>query len=456
MNERSKKQRRRKSSPKHFPIVHRNAAGIDLGSRSHFVAVPEDRCQESVREFGCYTPELHRMARWLRDCGVETVAMESTGVYWVPVLELLEDYGFEVLLVDARQVKSLSGKKTDVVDCQWIQRLHCYGLLKGAFRPQAEITSMRAYWRQRSGLVKECARHIQLMQKALEQMNVQLHKAVSDISGKTGMNIIRSIVKGERDPKVLALHRDRRLKASYDELVQALTGNYREEHVFALTQAVQGYDFFQQQMENCDRQLESYMQRLPTKKPSQAPSPTRRGTRRKNQPYFDLRSEVVRIAGFDASLIPGIDALSAQELICECDIDMKSFPSAKNFASWTTLCPNNRKTGGRIRSRNTRSGANRAATVFRRAAQSLHRSQTALGAFHRRQRARHSGPEAVTATAHKLARMYYRLAKYGDEYVEQGQRAYEEQYKRQSISALKRRARHMGFQLLQPETGEVL
>jgi transposase len=395
------------------------------------------------------------MAGWLKGCGIETIAMEATGVYWVPVFEVLESYGFEVLLVDARQVKNLTGRKTDAVDCQWIRHLHSYGLLSAAFRPKAEICELRAYWRQRSNLVESASRQIQLMQKALEQMNVQLHKAVSDITGKTGISIIRAIVEGERDPHTLARMRHTRLKASREELAQALTGNYRPEHLFALTQALEGYDFTHQQIESCDRTIHACMKNLPSKAPRVATTSPRQ-TRRKNQPHFDLRAEQIRIAGVDLTRIPGIETLTAQIVLTEVGVEVSSFPSEGNFSSWATVCPNNQKTGGKIRSRRTRKSGHRLAAALRVAAQTLSRSKTALGAFYRRKRARIGAPKAITAAAHKLARIIYRMLKYGEEYVEQGQKAYEEQHHRRSLQSLQRMARTLGFEIISRETGELL
>jgi transposase len=437
-----------------FPLVNRSAAGIDLGSRKHFVAVPEDRDAQPVREFGCYTAQLQDMAEWLKGCGIETIAMEATGVYWVPVFEILERHGFEVLLVDARQVKNLTGRKTDAVDCQWIRHLHSYGLLSAAFRPKAEICEMRAYWRHRASLVDSASRQILLMQKALEQMNVQLHKAVSDITGKTGMSIIRAIVQGERDPHTLARMRHGRLKASRGELAQALTGHYRAEHLFALEQALEGYDFLHRQIESCDRRLETYMKTLPSKAASVAT--TKRQTRRKNQPHFDLRAEQVRIAGVDLTRIPSIDTLTVQAVLTEVGTDVSRFPTESRFASWATLCPNNRKTGGKVRSRRTRKSSHRLAAALRVAAQTLSRSKTTLGHDYRRLRARIGAPKAITALAHKLARIIYRMLKYGEEYVEKGQTLVEARTKRRSLNTLTRLANDLGYGLILKETGEIL
>jgi transposase len=437
-----------------FPMLNPNAAGIDLGSRSHYVSVPEDRDTQPVRHFGCYTAQLQEMASWLKSCGIETIAMEATGVYWIPVFEVLESHGFKVLLVDARQVKNLKGRKSDVVDCQWIRHLHSYGLLNAAFRPRAEICQMRAYWRQRCGLVESASRQIQLMQKALEQMNVQLHKAVSDITGKTGISIIRAIVQGERDPHTLAKLRHTRLRASREELAQALTGNYRQEHLFALAQALESYDFIHQQIESCDRRLETYMKALPGKAPGVATTRPR-PARRKNQPHFDLRAEQIRIAGVDLTRIPAIDTLTAQVVLTEVGVDVSSFPKEGNFASWVTVSPNNRITGGKIRSRRTRKSTHPLAASLRVAAQTLSRSKTPLGVLYRRLRARIGAPKAITALAHKLARIIYRMLKYGEEYVEKGQKAVEKQTRQRSLKTLTRIANELGYALILRETGEI-
>jgi len=395
------------------------------------------------------------MAGWLVSCGVDTVAMEATGVYWVPVYEVLEDFGIEAFLFDSRQARNVSGRKSDVLDCQWSQKLHSYGLLTRAFRPAKEIASLRSYWRHREGLVDSCSRHIHLMHKALEQMNVQLHKVVSDVAGVSGMRILRAIVAGERDPYTLARLRHQRVKATEEEVALALEGTYREEHMFALKQALQGYDFFQQQLAECDRELEDYLAKLPSA--SSVPMVPRASQhRRKNQTHFDLRKELARIAGVDVCQIEGISALTAQTLISECGIDMSCFPSEKNFASWLGVCPNNRITGGRIRSRRTRRVTNRAADALRVAAQSLHRSHSALGSYYRQIKARHGAGKATTATAHKLARLFYRLMKHGEDYVTQTQAQYEALRRQRDLRALQRRARRFGLQILNPTTGELI
>jgi transposase len=431
-----------------------NAACIDIGSREHYVAVPEGRDTRSVRSFGCTTSQLKELAAWLKACRIDTVAMEATGVYWVPVYEVIEDAGLDAFLFDGRQTRHVSGRKSDVLDCQWGQKLHSHGLLTRAFRPEKQIASLRSYWRQRTGLVESSARQVQLMHKALEQMNVQLHKAVSDVTGVTGMRILRAIVAGERNVEVLARLRERGVKSTSEEVARALEGTYREEHMFALTQALEAFDFFQQQLAACDLALERHMGRIPSTALAtpETPAPAKR---RKNQPHFDLRKEIARIAGVDVCQIEGIEALTAQTLVSECGTDMSPFPSEKNFASWLGLCPNNRKTGGRIRSRRTRRVNNRAATALRVAAQSLHRSNSALGSYYRRMKARLGAGKATTATAHKLARLYYRLIKHGEAYVAQSQAQYEALRRDRDIRALQRRARHFGLELVNTSTGEL-
>ena len=435
-------------------VVAPDAAGLDVASRMHFVAVPPDRDSQPIRQFGCYTEDLTKMAEWLKRCGVKTIAMESTGVYWVPVYDVLEQHGLDVRLVDARQVKNVSGKKSDVQDCEWLRRLHSYGLLSSAFRPKPEIVILRGYWRHRRTLVEQCARLIQLMHKALEQMNVQLHKAVADVTGQTGMAIIRAIVAGEREPAELARFRHRGCKLSIGEFVAALSGNFKPEHVFTLEQSLEAFDSFQGQLRQCDLQIQAYMAQLPTRAEQQEPQPLAK--RRKNQPHFDLRTEQVRISGIDLCAIPGVDALTAQTVFTEVGLDVERFSSEKHFTSWLCLSPNNRKTGGRIRSSRTRRSAHRLATALRVAAQSVGRSKTSLGAFYRRLRTRLGPAKANTATARKIACLVYRMLKYGQPFVEKGQQAYEAAYRQRTIRSLGRRAQHLGLNLLNPLTGELL
>jgi transposase len=374
-----------------FPAINRNAAGIDIGADRHWVSVPMGRDSESVRSFGCFTAQLYAMAEWLKACGIETVAMESTGVYWISVFQILESHGFEVKLVNAHYVKTVPGRKTDVLDCQWLQQLHTYGLLSGSFRPEDQICVLRSYIRQRDNLIKSACVHIQRMQKALTEMNVQLHRAISDITGTTGMAIIRAIVAGERDPEVLASNRDGRIKASCAEIAAALTGDYRPELVFILQQELQLYDFYQTQISACDTQIEQCLASFTSKvdvntKP--LATPKRRGKKQPgNAPQFDLRTHLYRISGVDFTQIDGLGVLTVLTLLSELGLDPTRFPTVKHFTSWLGLCPGSRITGGKVKSSKSRPVANRVANALRNAAQSLCRSRSALGAFYRRMQA---------------------------------------------------------------------
>lgn len=442
----------------HMQQINPKAAGIDIGSTKHYVAVPAGLDKEPVRNFGCFTPDLHQMARWLRRCGIETVAMESTGVYWVPVYEVLERYGLDVKLVDARHVKNVPGRKTDVLDCQWIQQLHSFGLLFGAFIPEEGMGVLRSYWRQRAALVESCSKQIHLMHKALEQMNLQLHKVLSDVTGVTGMKIIRAIIAGEHDPVILACMRNSQVKSSEETIAKALTGEYREEHLFALKQALELYDVYQEKIAECDRQIEQHMQTFEAKgNPEQIDSnPGDKRKRRKNEPFFDLGAQLCRITGVNLTRIDGIDVTTAQTIITECGIDMSQFPTEKHFASWLGLCPNNRVTGGKVKRTKTKKVSNRAAQALRLAAHSLHSSKSALGAYYRRMRQRLGAPKAITATAHKLACRIYRVLKFGEEYVDEGQERYEQHYQARVLKNLKSRAQSMGFTLVSIQTGETV
>jgi transposase len=434
---------------KALQVVHPHAAGIDIGSREHYVAVGSDPA--SVRTFGCATADLFEMGRWLKACGVTTVAMESTGVYWVPVARILEeDFGIAVVLVDPRYVRSVPGRKSDVKDCQWLRRLHVYGLLTGVFRSPTEIEPLKAYYRHRKSLVESCAQQVHRMQKALEVMNVQLHKVLSDITGLTGMRILRAIVDGERDPVILARHRHPSVQSPVEEIAKALGGKFLVEQIFVLQQALEAYDFSHRQIAACDGKIEAYMRTLKPRAGRESPTETTSAprARRKNQAHFELRAELSRITGVDLTRIPGIDALTSQTVIAEVGIDGSAFPTEKHFVSWLALCPNHAITGGRVRRRKSRPSANRVATALRIAAQTLHKSKTALGAFYRRMRARLGAPKAITAAARKLAATVYRMLKYGEAFVERGQDAYEKQYQDRTLANLRRSAKHLGFQLV--------
>ena len=428
-------------------MIHPHAAGIDIGSREHWVAVPEDRDERSVRRFGCFTADLYALADWLKRCGVETVAMESTGVYWIPLYQILEERGFEVKLVNAHHVKNVPGRKSDVQDCRWLQRLHSYGLLSGSFRPEAQVCVLRSYLRQRDNLIRYASAHIQHMQKALTEMNLHLHKVLSDITGVTGMRMVRAILEGQRNPVALAAMRDGRVKSSAAEIAKALEGDYRPEHLFVLRQAVELYDIYHEKIASCDREIEAVLSAFEARSPGSPCPPAKPRKRRKNEPYFDLRSHLFRVTGVDFTQIKGLDTSTVQTILSEVGLDPSRFPSEKHFCSWMGLCPDNRITGGKIKKRSTRKVTNRAADAFRLAAQSVANSLSALGGYYRRMKARLGSPKAITATAHKLARLFYRLWKTGDAYRDPGLDYYEKRYQERLLSNMKRKAKELGFMI---------
>ncbi len=435
--------------------INLNAAGIDIGSRSHFVAVPPDRDPQPVQEFPTFTADLGRLADWLARCGITTVAMESTGVYWIPLFELLESRGFEVKLVNAHHIKNVPGRKTDVVDCQWIQQLHTFGLLSGSFRPDDEICVLRAYLRQRDNLTRYAGAHIQHMQKALNQMNIQLHHVVSDLTGVTGMTIIRAILAGERDPQVLASHRDRRCKHPLETIAKALQGNWRQEHLFSLRQAVELFDVYQQKIDDCDQAIARVLDALESQTDQQAPQPVRRQKLSRNTPDINLHERLFHMTGVDLTRIDALNPHSVLKILSETGTDMTRWPSAKHFASWLGLSPGNQISGGkRIGTSKTTPSANRAAAAFRMAAQSLHASQSALGGFFRRQKARLGSPKAVTAAAHKLARIFYSMLKNKSAYDAPDANYYEQQYRKRVMANLRKRAAQMGFDLVERSAEE--
>jgi transposase len=428
-------------------MIQPDAAGIDIGSREHWVAVPEDRDERPVRSFGCFTADLYAMADWLRGCGIKTVAMESTGVYWIALYQILEDRGFEVKLVNARQVRNVPGRKTDVQDCQWLQRLHSYGLLSGSFRPEAQVCVLRSYLRQRDNLIRYASAHIQHMQKALTEMNLHLHKVLSDIKGVTGMRIVRAILEGQRNPVALAAMRDGRVKSTAAQIAKALEGDYRPEHLFVLRQAVELYDIYHEKIASCDREIEAVLSAFEARSQGSPCPPAKPRKRRKNEPYFDLRSHLFRVTGVDFTQIKGLDTSTVQTILSEVGLDPSRFPSEKHFCSWMGLCPDNRITGGKIKKRSTRKVTNRAADAFRLAAQSVANSLSALGGYYRRMKARLGSPKAITATAHKLARLFYRLWKTGDAYRDPGLDYYEKRYQERLLSNMKRKAKELGFMI---------
>jgi transposase len=432
--------------------INLNAAGLDIGDDEIYVAVPEGRAPVSVKVFKTFTADLEALADWLGTCDIETVAMEATGVYWIPLYDLLEERGFEVYLVNARHLKKVTGRKTDVLDCQWLQQLHTYGLLKASFRPPEDIGALRALVRHRANLVQSAARETQHMQKALQQMNVKLTNVISDITGVTGMAILRDIVAGERDPHVLARHRHAMCTKSEEEIAQALQGHYRAEHVFALQQALEAHDFYQRQLRVCDVEIEKRCASLESQVDlAEKPLPPARRPLRKpkgNAPDFDLRTYLYQMAGVDLTRIDGLDALSVLKILSETGVDMTPWPTAKHFTAWLGVCPHEDKTGGKVKKTRTRKTQNRAAAALRMVAQTLAHSHSALGAYYRRMRTRLGAPEAVTATAHKLARIIYAMLKNRTEYHDLGEEAYEEQVRERALHSLKRKAAKLGFDLV--------
>lgn len=429
--------------------VNAGAAAVDIGSREHMAAVNPDVTDAPIRAFGTFTHDLHDLAVWFKSHGVTSIAMESTGVYWIPAYEILEQHGFEVVLVNARYAKNVPGRKTDVSDASWLRQLHSYGLLRGSFRPMAEIATLRAYLRQRERLVEYAAAHIQHMQKALMEMNLQLHHVVSDITGVTGMRIIRAIVAGERDLDVLASHRDVRCRASTETIKAALNGNDRAEHIFALTQALELYDFYQSKMLECDRYLEATLAMLGADTehdPSQLSHP-RTKTKQVSTPSFDVRAALFGVLGVDLTQIHGMGPSLSLKLVGECGTDLRAWPSAKHFTSWLCLAPGNKISGGKVLSSRTRRSSSRAAALLRLAAVTIGRSDTALGAFYRRLAARAGKAKAVTATARKIAVLFYNTLRHGMTYQDPGASHYEERYRNRVLSNLKRRAKSLGYDL---------
>jgi transposase len=446
--------------PDDLQITHAHAAGIDVHSREHWVAVPVSSARvpakdhpahlpAHVRKFGTCTADLELLADWLRECGVTTVAMESTGVYWVPLFELLERRGFEVFLVDPRQTRQVSGRpKTDVLDCQWIQRLHSYGLLAPSFRPSDEVCVLRGYLRQRQMLIGNAARSIQHIQKALEQMNIKLTEAVSDVTGVTGMLILKAILRGERDPKRLAEYRHDNCKQTEEQIARALQGNWREEHLFALKQAVKAYEFERRQLKECDAAIEKYLKRMEDKSGGEvlAPKPTK--GKNATTPTFDARTLLFQASGKDLTLIEGIDQSSALTILSEIGFDMSKWATEKHFTSWLGLCPQHRGSAGKIKNRRLRGGANRAARAFRMSAQGCHHAKNAMGAFYRRVRSHAGAAKALVATARKIAERVYRLMKYGEGYVRQAMDAYENAYRLKLTKGLAKKAAELGYKLI--------
>ena len=435
-------------------IIHPNAAGLDIGSREIFGCVPPERTADNVKAFGTFTPDLARLADWLTEHGVTTVAMESTGVYWIPVFELLEARGFQVYLVNARHIKGVPGRKSDIQDCQWIQKLHSLGLLTNSFRPDGEMCALRAYLRHRADLLQHRAAHILHMQKALQQMNIQLSQVLSHITGDTGMAILRAMVAGERDGVKLAQFRDPRCKSSEETIAKALTGTWKDEHVFALKQALELYDFYTQQIANCDAQVQHHYAAM---KPRWEAAPTlstptkTSRKRRKNEPASDVRSDLWRLTGVDLAAVVGIGESLAQTILSEIGTDMTKWPTAKHFASWCGVAPHNDISGGRVLHSRTLSTRNRAGQAFRQAAAAVKATSSAFGAFYRRKRAQGGPLFAQAATANKIARTVYSMLKHHVQFEDMGADEFERQHRQRDILALRKRAARLGFTLIGPE-----
>lgn len=433
-------------------------AGIDIGSKEHWVCGPEqDDGERDVQRFGSTTPELQRLVAWLQEQAVESVAMASTYVYWIPVYEMLEAAGIEAVLVNARTLKNVPGRKTDVADCQWLQLLHACGLLQGSFRPSGALGRLRALTRERSSYMESQKRWVHHMQKAIDQMNVLVHRAVTDITGTTGMAIIRAIVAGERDPHRLAALRHERCRQPEEKIAEFLTGTWHEEHLFNLAMALRMYDEATAIVGEYELRLDAELQGLhPEESANEScpPHPNRAKARSmKARDELALRETLWRTTGVDLTAIDGIGAESARTIITEVGFDIAKFPTEKHFVSWLRLCPRVAVSGGKpLKKQRNGMGASRLAAVFRNAAVSVGRSRTALGGAYRRQASRHSGARAVFVIARQLAILVYRMLRYGTEYVDVGQDAYETRYQQRRILGLHRSAAELGFVLapLQP------
>ena len=455
-HEMNRKQRREmmremQSEDVSLEVVHPDAAGIDIGNEIHYVAVPPSRDSQPVQRFGCTTAELKTMANWLKQCRIRTVAMQSTGVYWIAVYDILEHAGLEVYLVNARDTKNLPGRKSDVQESQWLMKLHTYGLLRNSFRPPQEIRTMRTYWRQRNDLVQSAGRHIQRMQKALTQMNVQLANVLSDVSGVTGQAIIKAILAGERDPHKLAAFRDPRVKASEEQIAQSLEGNWQPGLLFLLQQEQDGYEFCQKQMVECDRQLEQYIQQRDDRSHgAPLPEEKRKGRLKKkkgNAPQFDLREGLFRLSGTDLTQIDSIDVITASTILSEAGWDMSKWQTENHFVSWLRLCPDNRISSEKIIGKGRLPTNNRATIALKMATSTLRQSNTYLGAQFRRLRTKLGAPCATKAMAAKLARLVYRMLRYGMKYVDKGAHFYEVEHRQRQIKHLKWKAASLGYKL---------
>jgi len=462
MARKNMKVKRHKRAAQILKTIQPDSAGIDLGSREHWVAGPPNQDNTpNVERFGTTTPELVRLAQWLKEQGVKTVAMESTGVYWIPVFEILDNHGFEVLLVNARQIRHVPGRKTDMLDCQWIQRLHACGLLRGAFRPSDDICRLRAMIRERSMMIEQRSDWVRRMQKNLDQMNVCVHHAVSDITGVTGLAIIRAIVDGERDPQILARMRDRRCRKSEEQIAEFLTGNWRPEHLFNLRQALKIYDQICTVIKDYDSEILNYLAQLhpPDAADSDVPPPISKAKAKSiaKRGHEPLRQSLFQFCGFDLTTIDGIGLDTASVIISELGLDLSPFPTENHFVSYLCLAPNlSISAGKKVPSKFKATTSTRLSNALRMAATTLRSSKTALGAFYRRVAWRKGASVAVFATARKLARLVYRLIRYGQAYVDIGAKAYEEHFNQRRIKAYASALREMGYTIEPPPIGEAI
>ncbi len=441
-------------------LIHPNAAGLDIGAREIYGCVPPDRGGQTVQAFGTFTPDLHRLADWLMTHRIDTVAMESTGIYWVPIFEILEARGLTVYLVNAKHIKNVPGRKSDYFDYQWIQKLHALGLLTGAFRPDGEMCRLRAYLRHRAQLLQHRAPHILHLQKALQQMNLQLPLVLTDITGATGLAILRAIVAGERDAVKLAQLRNPACKSSTETIAKALTGDWKEEELFILRQSLELYDFYTQQVATCDAAIQQQFTAMKPRWDMTAPLPplpaAKPGSKSKNRPTGDARMEIIRLTGVDLVAVDGLSASLAQTILAELGTDMSKWPTVKHFASWLGLAPHNDISGGKVLRSRTLPTKNRAGQAFRQAAASLARSSSAFGAFYRRKRSQLGPQQALVATAHKLARTVYYLLKHRVQYVDLGASGYEQKQRDREVAALRKKAAKLGFTLISPASSQAV
>jgi transposase len=441
------KKNQQKSSKSTFDLINPDCAGIDIGSKVHYVCVPEDRSPEPIQKFESFTADLEKMVMWLKECKIKLVAMESTSIYWIPVYQILEAAGFEVHLVNAKHIKNVPGrKKTDVEDSRWIQKLHSCGLTSGSFRPDDQVCALRSLVRQRKRLTECASTHVLRVQKALAEMNIQLRNVISDITGVSGTAIIKAIIAGERDPIILAQFAHPNLINKQDIIAKSLHGDYRKEHLYVLKQEFELYEIYQQKIQELDEEINDHYQKFDKKDHGDKKLEAKRKTT--NSPKIDIRQNVYDMAGVDLTKIPGLSEITMQTIISEVGLDMSKWNTEQHFSSWLGLSPMNKITGEKVFRSRTNKVKNRASEAFRLAAQAVSRTQTALGAFFRRIKARAGAPKAITATARKIACLFYRLLKFGEDYVEQGIELYEQRYKDNLVRTLEKLAKQVGYTVL--------